>query len=79
MSRDICASAFVGVRLFEYFHVVVFTTVGRGNVDSPSSSSVELRVVLFVAVVVVVCLGSVVAMVFVCSMLLLFVRLALVV
>ena len=64
--------------MFEYFCVVVCTTVGRGDVDSPSSSSVELRVVLFVAVVVGF-VGSVVAIVFVSSMFLLFVRLALVV
>jgi hypothetical protein len=78
MFRVVCASACVGALLFEYVRVVVFTTVGRGDVDSPSSSSVELIVVLFVAVVVVF-VGSVVAIVFVCSLLLLFVRLALVV
>ena len=78
MSHDVCASAFVGVRVFKYFRVVVFTTVGRVDVDSPLSSSVELRVALFVAVVVVF-LESVVAIVFVCLMFFLFVRLVLVV
>ena len=59
MTRVACASACVGTRLFEYFRVVVFTTVGRGDVDSPSSSSVELIVALFVTFVVVF-VGSVV-------------------
>ena len=79
MSHVVCASACVGTRSFEYFRVVVFTTVGRGDVDSPLFfSSIEFIVVLFV-VALVVFIGSVVAIVFPFMFLSLFVRLALVV
>ena len=74
----VCVFACVEALVSEYVRVVVFTTVGRGDVDSPSFSSVEFIVLLFV-VVVVVFVGSVVAIVFVFMFLLLFVRLALVV
>ena len=74
----VCVFACVEALVSEYVRVVVFTTVGRGDVDSPSFSSIEFIVVLF-PVVVVVFVGSVVAIVFLLMFLLLFVRLALVV
>jgi hypothetical protein len=74
----VCVFACVGALVSEYVRVVVFTTVGRDDVDSPSRSSIEFIVALFV-VALVVFIGSVVALVFLFMFLSLFVRLALVV